>query len=88
MARKVMIFFWAGTLVLLALIFLMALFGGGGEKGATVLWMPIVGVLLFGICAVASTIAWLIVAARNITRPSTSNSAVEGKRSESPRDAV
>ena len=87
MARKLVIFFWAGTLVFLALIFLMGLFGEGGERGAAGLWMPMAGMLLFGICAVASTVAWLIAGARNMTRPPVSNSAVEDERSASP-DAV
>jgi uncharacterized membrane protein YwaF len=84
MTRKVVIFFWAGTLVLLALIFLMARFGEGGEQGAAGLWMPMVGVLLFGICAVASTVAWLIAGARDISRPPISRSAGEDERPASP----
>jgi len=84
LARKVMIFFWAGTLVLLALIFLMMLFGESGERGAAEMWIPMVGLLLFGIFAVASTVAWLIAAVRDLGRPPTSHTAVEGGRSESP----
>ena len=79
MARKLAIFFWAGTLVFLALIFVIGLFVNG-EQGAAAGWIPVVGVLLFGSCAVGSTIAWLFLAARNITRPPTSNPAVEDGR--------
>jgi len=82
-ARKLMIFFWAGTVVSLALIFVIGFFAGG-EQGAAAAWIPMFGVLLFGSCAVGCTIAWIILAAREITRPPTSNPAVEGGRPENP----
>jgi len=83
-ARKIMIFFWAGTVVFLAVNFVLALFTNDGEQGAAAAWIPMVGMLLFGICAVASTVAWFILAAREITRSPTSNPAVEAGRPENP----
>ena len=80
MARKAMVFFWAGTLAFVALFFVMGL----SSNDAMSALYPVLGMLLFGTCAVASTLAWLILGAREITRPPADQARRPTDRAQTP----
>jgi hypothetical protein len=82
MARKVMVFFWAGTLAFVAL-FVGVGFSSSGEGAIAGVFLA-VGALFFGIAAVASTVAWLILGAREITRPPTDQAQRPTDREQTP----
>jgi hypothetical protein len=78
-ARKFMAFSWTGAVGFFALTLVVAHFGNVAA------WYPAIGLFIFIALAMGSTIAWLLIVVLGITRPPTSNSAVEDGRAEPPR---
>jgi hypothetical protein len=78
-ARKFMVFSWAGAVGFFLLTMVVAYLSDVAA------WYPMIGLFIFAALAMGSTIAWLLIVVLGITRPPTSNRAVEDGRAETPR---
>ena len=82
LARQITTFFAAATVGLVGLFFLASLMG---QALVMVMLYSAVAAVACLVCSVGSGMAWVILAARGITRSPPSNSAAENGRAEGPR---